>query len=91
MKKVLGLVAVTALLLAGCNTISGAGQDLTAVGKGVSHVAGEVRDEIFGKPGPKPTGFTSVGQACDPSPGTNSSASGLPPCTDNGARIVYRD
>ena len=80
MRNLLGCVAVSSLLLAGCNTVAGVGKDVTAVGKGVTHVADEVRDEVFGKPGPKPQGYASVQQACDPASGELRGGTGLPPC-----------
>ena len=93
-----GLIAITGLagiLLAGCNTVAGVGKDVTAVGKGVSHFAYEVRDEVFGKPGPKPRGYAYAGEPCDPSGSELSGGSALPPCpsstTEDGTIIVYRN
>ena len=83
-KRILSTSAIAAsFMIAGCNTVSGVGKDVTAVGKGVTHVAGEVRDEVFGKPGPKPTGYAYVGQPCDPSGGELRGGNGLPACPTN--------
>ena len=76
----LSIVAACAGLLTGCNTLAGVGKDVSAVGNGVTHVAYEVRDEVFGKPGPKPRGYASAGQACDPNADELLGGSGLPPC-----------
>ena len=83
MRKLLISAAAASFLLAGCNTVAGVGEDVTAVGKGVSHVAYEVRDEVFGKPRPKPQGFAAVGEACDPYPDELQGGNGLPPCPSN--------
>lgn len=61
--------------------MAGVGKDVTAAGKGVTHVAYEVRDEVFGKPGPKPRGYASAGAACDPNADELLGGNGLPPCT----------
>lgn len=83
MKKIIGMVATAGLMLAGCNTVAGVGKDVTAVGKGVTHVAFEVRDEVFGKPGPKPRGYAYVGEACDPTADELRGGNGLPPCPES--------
>ena len=83
---VIGAALVSSLVLAGCNTLAGVGQDVTAVGKGVTHVAYEVRDEVFGKPGPKPQAYASVGEACDPNPNELRGGNGLPACPPNATR-----
>ena len=92
MRKLVFSAAAASFLLAGCNTVAGVGKDVTAVGKGVSHVAYEVRDEVFGKPGPKPQAYASVGEACDPYPDELRGGNGLPPCpssaTHHGTIIV---
>jgi len=94
MKNFLGIAAAASIVLTGCNTVAGVGKDVTAVGKGVTHVAFEVRDEVFGKPGPKPQGYASVGEACDPSGDELSGGNGLPACprrtTDSGRVVVTR-
>ena len=83
-KRILSTGAIAAsFMIAGCNTVSGVGKDVTAVGKGVSHVANEVRDEVFGKPGPKPQGFARVGEPCDPNANELRGGNGLPPCPTN--------
>lgn len=91
-KCLIGGVLAASVALTGCNTMAGVGKDVTAVGKGVTHVAYEVRDEVFGKPGPQPRGYASVGEACDPNPDELRGGSGLPACpsssTDRGTIIV---
>lgn len=42
------LVVLSALLLGGCNTISGAGQDVAAVGRGVDKGAQATEEKVFG-------------------------------------------
>jgi predicted small secreted protein len=42
------LVVLSALLLGGCNTISGAGKDVAAVGRGVDTTAEAAEDKMFG-------------------------------------------
>lgn len=81
LKKIMGVgIGAAMIALSGCNTVEGVGKDVTAAGKGVAHVAGEVRDEVFGKPGPKPRGYAAVGEPCDPSGSELRGGSGLPPC-----------
>lgn len=91
-KSLIGSILAASLVLAGCNTMAGVGKDVTAVGKGVTHVAYEVRDEVFGKPGPKPRAYASVGEACDPNADELMGGSGLPPCppstTERGTIVV---
>lgn len=67
-----------ATLLPACATVEGVGKDISAVGRGVSHVATEVRDEVF-SPQPRRT-VASAGQACDPNPEL-AGGNGLPPCS----------
>jgi predicted small secreted protein len=40
----LGLAVVTSLALAACNTVSGAGRDLSSVGKAVTQTANDVKN-----------------------------------------------
>ena len=79
-KALIAAALASSVLITGCNTVAGVGKDVTAVGKGVSHVAYEVRDEVFGKPGPKPTAYAVAGEPCDPNPSELRGGSGLPPC-----------
>ena len=79
-KLLMSVPIAASFLLAGCNTLAGVGQDVTAVGKGVTHVAYEVRDEVFGKPGPKPQAYATAGEPCDPNPSELRGGAGLPPC-----------
>ena len=82
-KLIMGVSIAASFLLTGCNTLAGVGKDVTAVGNGVTHVAYEVRDEVFGKPGPKPQAYASAGEACDPNPNELRGGAGLPPCPPN--------
>jgi predicted small secreted protein len=91
------LVALAAPLLAACNTVDGVGQDVSAVGKGVSHVAVEVKEEVFG---PDKTsrrfadsgavrnrnGTARAGRACDPT-GNAINDTALPPCRSQNYEI----
>lgn len=80
---------LTVPLLAACNTVSGVGKDVSALGKGVTHMADEVSDEFFPAPRrntvrtvyvqPQRRGVASAGQPCDPYSGELSGGS-LPPC-----------
>ncbi|MEL8055491.1 MAG: entericidin A/B family lipoprotein [Pseudomonadota bacterium] len=93
------LFALTGLLiLPACSTISGIGKDVSAVGRGISHVADEVREEVFTRDsGPRyvENRYTTqssvrptvvVKEPCDPSAGELKGGSGLPPCP----RVYYR-
>ena len=46
---VLGIVAAIVLpaLIVGCNTVEGAGQDVSGIGRGVSGAASETQQAIF--------------------------------------------
>ena len=79
-KALIAAALAAPVFLTGCNTVAGMGQDVSAVGKGVTHVAYEVRDEVFGKPGPKPVAYAAVGEPCDPNPSELRGGSGLPAC-----------
>ncbi len=76
MKKIVLSFAVLSTLGA-CSTVEGVGQDIQVLGKGVSHVANEVRDEMFAS-SPKPT--AKAGEPCDPYADTLAGGSDLPPC-----------
>ncbi len=44
MRKILVLAAAaTALMIAGCNTVAGAGKDVSAVGKAVTNTANDAK------------------------------------------------
>jgi len=84
-----GLSALAVVSLGGCSTIAGVGKDISAVGGGVTHVANEVREEVFG-PGVRTsqTRYTSnstsqptvlVSKPCDPE-AELAGGTGLPPC-----------
>lgn len=45
----LSLLAVAALALSACNTIEGAGRDVSAAGEGISNAAEKTGDAISGK------------------------------------------
>lgn len=78
MKRLYLMTILTAAFgLSACATVNGVGKDIAAVGNGVSHVANEVRDEVFMS---KPRRATaSVGPACDPNPEL-AGGNGLPAC-----------
>ncbi|MEM1036362.1 MAG: entericidin A/B family lipoprotein [Pseudomonadota bacterium] len=93
------LFALTGLLiLPACSTISGVGKDVSAVGRGISHVADEVREEVFVRDSDRryaETRYTNqssvrptvvVKEPCDPSAGELRGGSGLPPCP----RVYYK-
>lgn len=72
-------------LLAACNTINGIGQDVQAVGSGVSSAATYVQRSMFSPRDDVQTASityreptVSVGEACDPD--GSRAGSGLPPC-----------
>ncbi|MBR9835007.1 MAG: entericidin A/B family lipoprotein [Alphaproteobacteria bacterium] len=76
-------IAFAALLLApvglaGCYTVDGVGQDVSAAGRGISHVANEVREEVF-EPDPS-VPVAEAGEPCDPAAGELAGGSGLPAC-----------
>lgn len=88
------IVMIAGLVLGGCSTVAGVGKDISAVGKGVTHVADEVREEVFGSPTSRTvqTRYTATGsptvivsQPCDASPEL-AGGNHLPPCP----RTVYR-
>jgi len=84
-KVLAALMALT--LLPACNTVHGVGQDVSALGRGISHVSSEVNQEVFQRnrrsyPARvayrQPT--ATVGQACDPYADELSGGNGFPPC-----------
>ncbi|MEO1642298.1 MAG: entericidin A/B family lipoprotein [Pseudomonadota bacterium] len=91
------ILAVLAVL-GGCSTVAGVGKDVSAVGRGITHVADEVRDEVFTRrdqPRYVETRYTSqssqrpsvvVKEPCDPNAGELRGGSDLPPCP----RVYYR-
>ena len=96
-----GLIALP--LLAACNTIEGVGQDVQAVGSGVTSAAQFMERELFG-PQPRQTRTAqvqsrsvtyrnpevSIGEACDPG-GELAGGSGLPPCRSQIVRPTQRN
>ena len=46
MKKLVLIVITSMLALSACNTISGAGKDVSAAGNAVSHAAQDVKDKM---------------------------------------------
>lgn len=69
-----------ALMLTGCNTVIGVGRDVQAVGSGISYVARDVNNEVFGGYGRWNEGTVTAGEPCDPAAGELRGGSGLPPC-----------
>jgi len=76
MKKVI-LSAAILCVLSACSTVEGMGQDIQLLGKGVSHVANEVRDEMFAS---SPTPTAKAGEPCDPYADELAGGDDLPPC-----------
>jgi predicted small secreted protein len=87
----IGVLAALALpALAGCNTVSGVGKDIQAVGRGVSGASASFERALFGTPQPRPPvakvsyvdarGQVIAGPACDPAAGELKGGGGLPPC-----------
>ena len=91
------IVAISGLafLVTGCATVAGVGKDVSAVGRGITHVADEVRDEVFlhnrshynqtryrvsGQP------VVTVNEPCDPHPEL-AGGTGLQPCA---SAVTYR-
>lgn len=66
--------------LAGCYTVDGVGQDVSAAGRGISHVANEVREEVFETETSVPV--AEAGEPCDPAAGELAGGSGLPACPE---------
>ena len=83
-KQMLAALAALPMLVA-CNTINGIGQDVQAVGQGVSGAATYVQRQMFSsEPRTQTASVTyreptvSVGEPCDPD--GSMAGSGLPPC-----------
>lgn len=77
----LAACALSALsALPACHTIEGAGRDIQAVGGGVSYVARDINNEVFGGYGSWERGVASAGEPCDPNAGELAGGGGLPPC-----------
>lgn len=84
------LIAVCAL--PACSTVAGVGKDVSALGKGITHVADEARDEVFmadAEPRYVETRYQSarggdptviVRDACDPHTKELRGGPDLPPC-----------
>ncbi len=77
------LIPFALIALTACQTVHGIGQDIAAVGDGVSHVASELNDEVFGGYGDRSTaaryGRVSAGTLCDPN-AREVRYGALPPC-----------
>jgi len=81
---------VTLSVLPACSTVAGVGQDVSALGRGITHVADEVREEVFGsrsQPRYVETRYQAEGeptvivrQACDPYATQLRGGPDLPPC-----------
>jgi len=89
-KLLAALMALT--LLPACNTVAGAGKDVSALGRGITHVATEVNDEVFQRDRrtyPAEVRYrqpvATVGQACDPNASELYGGNGLPPCPSTAA------
>ncbi len=96
------LTALFALpVLTACNTVSGVGKDVQAVGNGISSASSYVQREVFGA-GPQPgqaarlepvsatrQATVTVGRACDPN-GELAGGEGLPPCQTRSIRRYTR-
>lgn len=93
MKQFLAVAALLTLLPA-CSTVAGVGKDVSAAGRGLTHVADEVRDEVFTDrrkpryvesryPATSAAGQSViVKQPCDPNYNELRGGNGLPPCPD---------
>ncbi len=76
-RRVSSMLAAGALLALGaCNTVSGFGRDLQALGRGIGVVSAETQQQLF-----QPRyAVGSRARACDASGTELAGASGLPPC-----------
>ncbi|MEO0466272.1 MAG: hypothetical protein AAF216_06995 [Pseudomonadota bacterium] len=94
-KKALLTVLAALPLIAACNTIDGIGQDVQAVGTGVSSAANYVERQMFSPRGDEVQTASvvyrepsvTVGQACDSSRDPDS-RTGLPPCPTTSRMVV---
>ncbi|MEL7232250.1 MAG: entericidin A/B family lipoprotein [Pseudomonadota bacterium] len=91
-------VLASLVILPACSTVAGVGKDVSAVGRGIKHVADEVRDEVFSprdqtryveqrytsQSSVQPT--VVVKEPCDPNAGELRGGSGLPSCP----RVYYK-
>lgn len=97
--KAFGFAVLAALaVMGGCSTVAGMGKDVSALGRGLTHVSDEVRDEVFTRrdqPRYVEQRYTSesdvrpsviVKEPCDPNADELRGGSGLPPCP----RVYYR-
>ena len=91
LKRGIGLVLLS--LTSACATVTGIGQDVSALGQGISHVAQEVREEVFhSESAPQqekqiryvPT--ATAQEPCDPAPYL-AGGRGLKPCPQG---VLYR-
>ena len=92
-------ISLTVLIaLPACSTVAGVGKDVSAAGRGLTHIADEVRDEVFRR-GEQDhyverryfdegaVGSTViVKEPCDPAADELRGGSGLPPCP----RVYYK-
>lgn len=93
------MTILAAMGLSACSTVAGVGKDVSAVGAGVTHVANEVREEVFMKRDQsryQETQYNSrsdthpsviVKEPCDPNAGELRGGPSLPPCP----KVYYRD
>lgn len=80
MKNAMFAITCGALLVVpGCHTFDGVGRDISALGRGVSHVANEVREEVFVADADS-TRVARAGEPCDPGAGELAGGNGLPRC-----------
>ncbi|WOR14141.1 hypothetical protein RYZ27_10215 [Hyphomonas sp. FCG-A18] len=81
---------VTLSILPACSTVAGVGKDVSALGRGITHVSDEVREEVFvsrNQPRYVEMRYQSEGeptvivrQACDPYATQLRGGPDLPPC-----------
>lgn len=88
-------------VLTACNTVTGVGKDVQAVGNGISSASNYVQREVFGAPAqptrvaqvrpvtPTRQPTVTVGRACDPN-GELAGGEGLPPCQTRSIRTYTR-
>lgn len=79
--SILATCALGAVMaLPACHTVEGVGRDIQVVGDGVSFVARDINNEVFGGYGSWEQGVATAGEPCDPGDGELAGGSGLPPC-----------